>query len=70
MGSEGHHADRRPQSEPVCPACGQPVGTVIKRQKIFGAFVPAWEPGPCRNPECTLCIDKQKDEPGHEVAAS
>ncbi|MEU6554551.1 hypothetical protein ABZ915_30400 [Streptomyces sp. NPDC046915] len=42
MGSEGQ----------VCPACGQPVETVIRRYKTLGAWVPKWVPGPCRNPDC------------------
>ncbi|QES50100.1 hypothetical protein DEJ50_21995 [Streptomyces venezuelae] len=37
----------------VCPACGRPVETVIRRRKVLGAFVPEWGPGPCRNPDCT-----------------
>jgi hypothetical protein len=42
MGSERH----------VCPACGQPVETVVRRHKTLGAWVPLWVAGPCRNPEC------------------
>ncbi|MEU9629964.1 hypothetical protein AB0D89_24580 [Streptomyces luteogriseus] len=42
MGSEGH----------VCPACGQPVETVVRRHKTLGTWVPLWVAGPCRNPEC------------------
>ncbi|MFF9767390.1 hypothetical protein ACF1GT_12365 [Streptomyces sp. NPDC014636] len=38
--------------EPVCPVCGQPVETVVKRHKTLGAWVPLWGPGPCRNPDC------------------
>ncbi|MFJ4581467.1 hypothetical protein [Streptomyces echinatus] len=36
----------------VCPVCGQPVETVVKRHKTLGAWVPVWAPGPCRNPGC------------------
>lgn len=36
----------------VCPVCGQPVETVVRRHKTLGAWVPVWVPGPCRNPEC------------------
>jgi uncharacterized protein (DUF952 family) len=36
----------------VCPSCGQPVGTVVRRHKTLGVFVPVWRPGPCRNPKC------------------
>ncbi|MFI9151910.1 hypothetical protein [Streptomyces sp. NPDC053367] len=39
-------------ADPVCPVCGQPVETVVRRHKTLGAWVPKWEPGPCRNPEC------------------
>ncbi|MBA4865491.1 hypothetical protein H1V43_29965 [Streptomyces sp. PSKA54] len=54
MGIEGRRSGRRPRSEEyVCPVCGQPVGTVIHRRKILGAFVPVWGPGPCRNPDCS-----------------
>ncbi|MFJ5775816.1 hypothetical protein [Streptomyces sp. NPDC093094] len=38
--------------EPVCPDCGQRVDTVVRRHKTLGAWVPKWEPGPCRNPDC------------------
>lgn len=38
--------------EHVCPVCGQPVETVVKRHKTLGAWVPVWGPGPCRNPDC------------------
>ncbi|MEW2079506.1 MULTISPECIES: LITAF-like zinc ribbon domain-containing protein [unclassified Streptomyces] len=37
---------------PVCPACGQPVETVVRRHKTLGAWVPVWVRGPCRNPRC------------------
>ncbi|MCW5250514.1 MULTISPECIES: hypothetical protein [unclassified Streptomyces] len=37
---------------PVCPVCGQPVGTVVRRHKTLGAWVPSWTAGPCRNPRC------------------
>ncbi|MDT0611658.1 hypothetical protein RM812_15670 [Streptomyces sp. DSM 40712] len=36
----------------ACPVCGQPVETVVRRHKTLGAWVPTWEPGPCRNPRC------------------
>ncbi|MEU3887214.1 hypothetical protein [Streptomyces sp. NPDC029041] len=42
MGSEEH----------VCPDCGQPVDTVVRRHKTLGTWVPRWVAGPCRNPEC------------------
>ncbi|MEU9058031.1 hypothetical protein AB0D13_03785 [Streptomyces sp. NPDC048430] len=40
------------QAEYVCPACKQPVETVLARHKTLGIFVPHWGAGPCRNPEC------------------
>ncbi|MDX3058086.1 hypothetical protein PV394_23600 [Streptomyces sp. NE06-03E] len=40
------------QAEYVCPACKQPVATVLARHKTLGIFVPHWGPGPCDNPEC------------------
>ncbi|UUN29117.1 hypothetical protein [Streptomyces sp. FIT100] len=54
MGSEGRRTVRRPQDEQVCPACGQPLGTVIKRRKVLGAFVPEWVRDACHNPDCGL----------------
>ncbi|MEU0173200.1 hypothetical protein ABZ178_07610 [Streptomyces massasporeus] len=42
MGSEQH----------VCPTCGQPVETVVRRHKTLGTWVPLWVAGPCHNPEC------------------
>lgn len=38
----------------MCPACGQPVGTAIKRRKVLGAWVPIWRPLPCHNTDCVL----------------
>ncbi|MFI2783793.1 hypothetical protein [Streptomyces sp. ALB3] len=40
------------QAEYVCPACKQPVATVLARHKTLGVFVPHWGPGPCHNPDC------------------
>ncbi|MER6999614.1 hypothetical protein [Streptomyces sp. NPDC000410] len=62
MGSEGRRTGRRPHGEYVCPACGQPVGTVIKRRKVLGAFVPEWVPEPCRNPDCVSSTEKPDGE--------
>ncbi|MDF3297942.1 hypothetical protein [Streptomyces tropicalis] len=36
----------------VCPVCGQPVASVVRKYKTLGAWVPRWGPGPCRNPAC------------------
>ncbi|MFK4223536.1 hypothetical protein [Streptomyces sp. NPDC019890] len=63
MGSEGRETVRSSQAEYRCPACGEPVGTVIKRRKTLGAFVPTWEPGPCRNPRCALSPEYQDEAP-------
>lgn len=53
--------------EHVCPACGQPVETVVKRHKTLGAWVPVWGPGPCHNSDCPACADpaaeQQQGEP-------
>ncbi|MET9684891.1 hypothetical protein [Streptomyces coeruleorubidus] len=54
MGSEEH----------VCPTCGQPVETVVRRHKTLGAWVPRWVPGPCRNPGCAA-YDAEGAEGGH-----
>nr|WP_078915645.1 hypothetical protein [Streptomyces rubrolavendulae] len=56
-GGEGRRTARRPHpagpaGEPVCPACGRPVGEVVHRRKVLGAWVPAWEPRPCGTPGC------------------
>ena len=48
MGSDEH----------VCPVCGQPVETVVRRHKTLGAWVPVWTGGPCRNPECEANADR------------
>jgi hypothetical protein len=48
MGSDEH----------VCPVCGQPVETVVRRHKTLGAWVPVWTGGPCRNPECQAYADR------------
>ncbi|NUK03629.1 hypothetical protein HRW23_02350 [Streptomyces lunaelactis] len=64
MGSEGRRTVRRPQAEEnVCPACGQPVGTVIKRRKTLGAYIPVWGPGPCRNPDCARHAEDVVEKP-------
>ena len=54
MGSEGRRTVRVPRAVPVCPACGQTVGTVIERHKVMGAWVPVWVARPCHNPKCEL----------------
>ncbi|MEV5353903.1 hypothetical protein [Streptomyces sp. NPDC052693] len=54
MGSEEH----------VCPTCGQPVETVVRRHKTLGTWVPRWVAGPCRNPECGA-YDAESAEAGH-----
>ncbi|NEB05535.1 hypothetical protein [Streptomyces sp. SID13726] len=51
MGSDEH----------VCPSCGQPVETVVRRHKTLGAWVPVWVAGPCRNQECAACADGQAE---------
>jgi hypothetical protein len=58
-------------SEQVCPVCGQPVETVVKRHKTLGAWVPRWVPGPCRNPECEAYVPEgteTDEEPGETTA--
>ncbi|CAM5531230.1 hypothetical protein ACFYZI_04095 [Streptomyces griseorubiginosus] len=53
--------------ERVCPVCGQPVETVVRRHKTLGAWVPVWTGGPCHNPECPACADRdQVADPGEE----
>ncbi|MGW2704310.1 hypothetical protein [Streptomyces sp. NPDC001340] len=43
--------------EHVCPVCGQPVDTVVRRHKTLGIWVPLWGPGPCYNPKCPAHVD-------------
>nr|WP_078899409.1 MULTISPECIES: hypothetical protein [Streptomyces] len=52
--------------ERVCPSCGQPVETVVRRHKTLGAWVPRWVAGPCRNPECGA-RDAEDADSGHTV---
>ncbi|NMO34870.1 hypothetical protein HG826_15080 [Streptomyces sp. GMY01] len=55
----------------VCPVCGQTLGTVVRRHKTLGVWVPVRRPGPCRNPDCgsppqpppTRSSREQPDEP-------
>ncbi|MGP2442980.1 hypothetical protein [Streptomyces sp. JW3] len=51
----------------VCPVCGQPVETVVRRHKTLGAWVPVWAPGPCRDPQCAAgpeAAETAEKEPG------
>lgn len=57
--------------EHVCPVCGQPVETVVRRHKTLGAWVPVWGPGPCRNPECEAYAEPgaaSDEDPGKPAA--
>lgn len=58
--------------EHVCPVCGQPVETVVRRHKTLGAWVPVWGPGPCHNPDCEACADPvaepRQQEPDQSAA--
>ncbi|MFJ8882410.1 hypothetical protein ACIRJR_03235 [Streptomyces sp. NPDC102402] len=45
------------QAEYVCPACKQPVATVMARHKTLGIFVPHWGPGPCHNTACHRAVE-------------
>ncbi|MBO4257104.1 hypothetical protein [Streptomyces griseorubiginosus] len=51
-------------SEHVCPRCGQPVETVVRRHKTLGAWVPVWGPGPCRNAECEAYVPRSAERDG------
>ncbi|MFJ9150096.1 hypothetical protein ACIRP7_18835 [Streptomyces sp. NPDC102270] len=44
--------------ERVCPVCGQPVETVVRRHKTLGAWVPVWTGGPCHNAECEASAER------------
>ncbi|MHB9853553.1 hypothetical protein ACSYGO_30515 [Streptomyces krungchingensis] len=54
--------------EHVCPSCGQPVDTVVRRHKTLGAWVPVWGPGPCHNPECEAGPAERGRHPVHQPA--
>ncbi|MDX3283168.1 hypothetical protein, partial [Streptomyces scabiei] len=56
--------------EQVCPVCGQPVATVVRRHKTLGAWVPVWSPGPCRNHECAAYVDAAVEAEEAEEAAA
>jgi hypothetical protein len=50
-----------------CPVCKQPVQAIAtKRRKVFGTYVPVWEPGECQNPDCPLNTEplSQPRKPG------
>ncbi|QIP82720.1 hypothetical protein GLX30_12530 [Streptomyces sp. Tu 2975] len=68
MGSKGREVPRTSHDpKQVCAACGQPVESVVKRHKTLGTYVPLWEPGPCRNPDCPLYVPPEggaKSDPG------
>ncbi|MEU6378616.1 hypothetical protein [Streptomyces sp. NPDC046909] len=53
--------------EHVCPSCGQSVGTVVKRHKTLGAWVPVWVAGPCRNPECEAYVEEGAEPEGERA---
>ncbi|MFF4030276.1 hypothetical protein ACFYZ2_10950 [Streptomyces sviceus] len=55
--------------ERVCPVCGQPVETVVRRHKTLGAWVPVWTSGPCHNPECEASADKPAGSGGDHGGA-
>ncbi|GAA2288209.1 hypothetical protein GCM10010234_30600 [Streptomyces hawaiiensis] len=60
------YAEDMGSQEHVCPSCGQPVDTVVRRHKTLGTWVPRWAAGPCRNPECGA-YDAEAAESGHTV---
>ncbi|MGI5480748.1 hypothetical protein [Streptomyces lavendofoliae] len=67
MAGEEGRTVRGPQAgQRVCPACGRPVGTAVKRRKILGVWAPVWEAGPCRHPGCVRYAagEAPADEPG------
>ncbi|PZT71088.1 hypothetical protein DN402_01855 [Streptomyces sp. SW4] len=52
MNSERQRPASASAGERVCPACRQPVETVVHRHKSMGVYVPAYAAGPCHNPRC------------------
>ncbi|MFF2779576.1 hypothetical protein ACFVU3_32340 [Streptomyces sp. NPDC058052] len=64
MGKNEHPAG--PQGALVCPVCKQDVDTVVKRRhKTLGLYVPVWEPGPCRNPDCVAYLEESAQPHPH-----
>ncbi|MFI2430891.1 hypothetical protein [Streptomyces sp. NPDC018693] len=49
------------REEHVCPACGQPVESVVQRYKTLGAWVPRWVAGPCHNPDCEAYVPQDAE---------
>ncbi|MEU6311520.1 hypothetical protein [Streptomyces sp. NPDC047014] len=39
---------------------------IKRRHKTLGVFVPVWEQGPCRNPDCSAYADYPKHTPRHQ----
>ncbi|MEU1516733.1 hypothetical protein ABZ490_32090 [Streptomyces sp. NPDC005811] len=50
----------------VCPVCGQPVQSVVRRHKTLGTWVPRWVPGPCHNPACEAYVEEGAPAVAHE----
>lgn len=64
MGNKGRETpgtSHDPERRQVCRACGGPVGSVMKRHKTLGAYVPLWGPGPCHNPACALHVPEEDE---------
>ncbi|WP_324616556.1 hypothetical protein [Streptomyces sp. TN58] len=38
---------------------------IKRRHKTLGVFVPVWEPGPCRNPDCPEYAEYPEHTPRH-----
>lgn len=47
----------------MCPACGSPVETLIRRRKSLGIFIPEWVAGSCRNPDCPRYVAPEGARP-------
>ncbi|KUO11639.1 hypothetical protein [Streptomyces sp. DSM 15324] len=50
----------------VCPLCGQPVQSVVRRHKTLGTWVPRWVPGPCHNTGCEAYVEEGAPAVTHE----
>ncbi|MFJ7148489.1 hypothetical protein ACIQVT_09845 [Streptomyces sp. NPDC100445] len=55
--------------QPVCPVCGQPVDTVVRRHKTLGTWVPVWSSGPCHSPDCVSRTDPAHSDPARPAGA-
>lgn len=66
MDDKGRESTDTTQAGLLCPVCGHPVGTTVRRYKTLGTFVPRWTPAPCANPDCAT-RQGTAEEPGPQA---